>query len=92
MAAEQKSLEERKAVLAQQIQMAVARGGRIESQSDTTAVIVMGKPVNHLLHFFVGLFTLGFWWIVWIVLAITGGEKRQMISVDELGNAIVQRA
>lgn len=92
MTTQQKSADERKALLAQQIQMAVASGGRVESQSDTMAVIVSGKPVNHILHFFIGLFTLGLWWIVWIILAITGGEKRQMVTVDEFGNVLVQKA
>ena len=86
-----KTLEERKAILAQQIQMAVVQGGRVESQSDNIAVVVRGKPVNHLLHFLIGVFTCGLWWIAWLVIAITGGEKRQMITVDEFGNVLVQR-
>jgi hypothetical protein len=91
MAEQQKTLEERKAILAQQIQQAVVKGGRVESQSDTMAVIIYGKPVNHLLHFFIGLFTVGLWWIVWLVLALTGGEKREMITIDEFGNVLVQK-
>ena len=90
--AEQKTLEERKAVLAEQVKKAVKRGGRIESQNDTMAVLVSGKRVNHILHFIVGLFTFGVWWIVWISLALTGGEKRRMISVDDYGETRVQRA
>ena len=86
-----KTVEERKAILAQQIQMAVVQGGRVESQSDNIAVVVRGKPVNHLLHFLIGVFTCGLWWIAWLVIAITGGEKRQMITVDEFGNVLVQR-
>lgn len=91
-APESASLEKRKEVLSRQIQTAVAKGGRIESQSDTVAIVVTGKKVNHLLHFIIGIFTLGFWWIVWIILAISGGEKRQMITVDEFGRPLVQRA
>ena len=86
-----KTLMERKETLARQIQMAVTRGGRVESQSDTNAVMVTGKPVNHLLHFFIGVFTCGLWWIAWLILAVTGGEKREMITVDDWGNASVQR-
>ena len=91
MAEQQKTLEERKAILAQHIQQAVVKGGRVESQSETMAVIVYGKPVNHLLHFFIGLFTVGLWWIVWLILVLTGGEKREMITVDEFGNVLVQK-
>jgi hypothetical protein len=53
--------------------------------------MVKGKPVNNVLHFFIGLFTLGVWWLVWIVLALTGGEKREMLTVDEWGNVAVQK-
>jgi hypothetical protein len=86
------SLEDRKRILAQQIQQAIARGGRVQSQSDTMAVIVHGHPVNHLLHFILGIFTFGLWWIVWIILAVSGGEKREMITVDEMGAVNVRRA
>ena len=87
-----KTLEERKALLAQNVYPAVAAGARIESQSDTMAVLVRGKKVNHILHFLIGIFTLGFWWIVWLILAITGGEKRQLITVDDYGNVLTQKA
>ena len=70
----------------------IARGGRVESQSDAMAVIVHGRRVNHLLHFIIGILTLGFWWFVWIALALLGGEKRWMITVDERGNMSRQRA
>ena len=54
----------------------VMQGARVESDAAYQAVLVSGGRVNHLLHFFVGVFTCGWWWIVWIFLAITGGEKR----------------
>jgi hypothetical protein len=87
----QKTADERKALLANTLQGQVARGGRIESQGDFQAVVVTGHRTNHLLHFFIGLFTLGVWWIVWFFIAIFGGEKRQMITVDDLGNTFVQK-
>ena len=92
MAADAKSMEERNQILAQQVQMEIARGGRVESQSDAMAVIVHGRRVNHLLHFIIGILTLGFWWFVWIALALLGGEKRWLITVDERGNMSRQRA
>lgn len=87
-----KTPDERKAAIGQQIMREVAQGGRVESQGDYMAVLVYGKRVNHLLHFFVGLFTFGFWWIVWIFMAIFGGEKRKMVQVDDFGNVMVQKA
>jgi hypothetical protein len=78
--------DERRALLAQRIAVAVRGGARVESQSDYQAVVVSGHRVNHVLHFLIGLLTIGLWWIVWVALAIFGGEKRQMIQVDDWGN------
>ena len=91
LAQSEKSPEERKALLANTLQGQVAGGARIESQGDFQAVVVSGHRVNHLLHFFIGLFTLGLWWIVWFFIAIFGGEKRRMINVDQFGNVFVQK-
>ena len=44
----------------------------------------------HILHFVIGLFTLGIWWLVWVALALFGGEKRMSVGVDEWGNTNVQ--
>jgi len=86
-----KTVDERKQLLAQTVRMAIARGGAVQSQSDFEAVILYGKPVNHILHLILCLCTCGIWWLVWIVLGLSGGEKREMIIVDEWGNVAVQR-
>jgi hypothetical protein len=86
-----RSPDERKALLAQQLQSAAARGLRVESQSDYQAVLVEGKSVNHTLHAILTIFTCLLWGIVWIVIAVTGGEKREMIVVDEFGNVQLQK-
>lgn len=86
-----RTADERKAILAQQLQSAAARGLRIESQSDFQAVLVEGQPVNHTLHAILTIFTCLLWGIVWAVIAGTGGEKRQMIVVDEFGNVQWQK-
>jgi hypothetical protein len=83
---ERKTPEERRAILAQQVQFAAARGRRIESQSDYQAVLVTGQPVNHTLHAILTIFTCLLWGIVWAIIAGTGGEKREMVVVDEFGN------
>ncbi len=87
----EKTPGERKELLARTIQGQVAAGGRIESQSDFQAVIVKGKPVNNVLQLILTLVTFFLWAPVWIALAIFGGEKRSMVSVDEYGNASVQK-
>lgn len=86
-----KSGQERKALLAQALQTQVVSGGRIESQSEFQAVIITGRRVNHVLHLLIGFITFFLWWIVWIVLALSGGEKRKLVSVDEFGNVLVQK-
>jgi len=86
-----KSSDERKVLLANTLQGQVASGARIESQGDFQAVVIRGHRPNHLLHFLIGIFTLGLWWIVWFFIALFGGEKRQMINVDQFGNVFVQK-
>jgi hypothetical protein len=82
---------QRTQLLARAIQGQVVGGSRVESQGPYNAVLVRGTKVNHVLHFFLSVFTAGLWAIVWIILAITGGEKRSMITVDDYGNVLVQK-
>jgi hypothetical protein len=88
-----KSVEERQAVLAQEVARLVAYGDfRIEAQAETMAVMARGHRVNHLLHFYIGVFTLGVWWFTgWPALAIFGGEKRSIVAVDDYGNVLNQK-
>ncbi len=87
---EPKPLEERKAILSKHVASAVASGARIESQSDTMAVLVTGKRVNHILHFLLGFVTFFMWWLVWLYFGITGGEKRRVVTVDEYGTSWIK--
>lgn len=86
-----KSAEERKELLARQIQSAAATGARVETQSDFQAIVVRGKPVNHVLHGLITLFTIGIWAIGWLIIGLTGGEKREMLVVDDWGNPNIQK-
>jgi hypothetical protein len=90
VSATHRTADERKVILSQQLQTAAARGLRIESQSDFQAVLVEGKPVNHVLHAILTIFTCLLWGIVWAIIAATGGETRQMVVVDEFGNVLWQ--
>jgi len=87
----EKTLTERKVLLAHTLQGQVAGGARIESQGDFQAVVIKGHRPNHLLHFVIGIFTFGLWWIVWLFITIFGGESRQLINVDQFGNVLVQK-
>ncbi len=82
--------DQRRETQARAVANQVMQGKRVESQSDYSAVMVRGNRVNHLLHFLIGFPTFGLWWIVWIVIALTGGEKRSIIQTDEFGNVRVE--
>lgn len=85
-------MEQRGGQLARTISTQLALGNRrIESQSDFSAVIVQGKPVNHVLHLILSVLTFGFWIIVWILMAVGGGEQREMLTVDEYGFTSIQK-
>lgn len=86
-----KSAEERKEALARAIHTQVAQGARVESQGDYQAILVKGHRPNHLLHFVIGIFTLGLWWFVWLGVVVLGGERRMSVNVDEWGNTNVQK-
>lgn len=82
--------ETKKRNLAMAIQREVAAGQRVESQTDLNAILVSGKPINHILHLILTLVTCGVWAIVWIVLAFVGGERRIVLNVDDYGNVLRQ--
>jgi len=42
--------------------------------------------VNHILHLLLTVFLCGFWLPVWLLVAVTGGEKRSVLAVDQCGN------
>lgn len=60
--------------------------GRIESVLPYSAVVVTGRPVNHVLHLLASVFLCGLWIPVWFVIAARGGEKRWVLSVDPCAN------
>jgi hypothetical protein len=80
---------DRPRALANSIRQHVAQGWRVESQTDTDAILVRGQRCNHVLHLILSLVTFGIWAIVWIIMAIISGERRMSISVDEFGNTLV---
>jgi hypothetical protein len=78
-------------MLAQQVaSMVASRGARVESQSEFQAVLATGQPVNHVLHAIIFFCTCGIWLLPWILLALFGGVKRNLVAVDDFGNVNVQ--
>jgi hypothetical protein len=74
-----------RAILGNAIMRQVALGWRIESQVDNQAVMASGGEVNHLGHFVASVLTCGAWLPVWVILGLTGAEKRLSITVDPHG-------
>jgi hypothetical protein len=84
--------ERRKAVLAAKVASEVARGMRVESQTDFQAILVSGNRPNHILHLLLSIVTLGLWLIVWLIIGAGGGERRKVVSVDEYGRVLEAKA
>lgn len=78
-------VEQRRAALEVRVQQLFAYGWVAEQVSDTTATLVRGKPVNHILHLLLTVFTCGLWAVVWLILALGGGQKRIQAHVDPWG-------
>lgn len=79
--------EVRARALAAAVQAEVSKGARVDSQSPYQAVLVHGRPVNHVLHLILTLVTCLAWGLVWLALVVFGGEKRISVTVDDYGVA-----
>jgi hypothetical protein len=86
---EPKSGEERRAALALTVGNEVAKGWRVESQTDYQAVLAKGKRTSHGLHLFLSIITLGLWLIVWAIVWFVNREQREIVRVDEYGGTSV---
>jgi hypothetical protein len=82
------SLDERRSILQGVLRSDTQNGWQVISQTDTTAQLKKGKHTSHLLHLILTIVTLGLWLLVWIPLAIFGGEKQRYVQVDEWGNVV----
>lgn len=80
-----RNLEERKKLLERFAITEVARGWRLISQTDEIVVLECGKRPNHILHFLLCIPTLGFWIIIWLVLAFSMNIKRKTYTINEYG-------
>lgn len=83
--------QERKEKLAREIEAHVRDGYRVETQGDYQAVVLKGHRANHVLHLILSLVTLGAWLLVWLLVAVFGGERRILITVDPEGVTAVKR-
>lgn len=89
----QLSPKERSDLLDQNLMAMAANGARVINRSGDAAVILTGKPVNHVLHLLITIFcTCGLWVPVWLALVVFGGEKRSTVSVDPYGQVLTVKA
>ena len=79
------SEEQRTKIFEEKIMMYQANGKRLESQIGFQAVLVTEKKPNHLLHLLLTLVTGGLWALIWIYLALTSKDLREILQVDEFG-------
>jgi hypothetical protein len=80
--------EHRRAALNRALQVRGALGWRLVARSDFQATIVKGNRLNNTLHLILTIITVGLWGIVWILLALFGGIKRRVVTIDEYGNFV----
>lgn len=79
--------QQRKDALEQALVLITSRGGRVLATTSTTASVVVGQPVNHVVHLLATVFLCGLWLPAWAYIASTEGEKHMTVSVDEHGVA-----
>ena len=66
-----------------------ARRARVLSESDSWAVIARGRPVNHVLHLLLTIFTCGLWGLAWLLMVALAGERR--VTVTSTPHGIVEQ-
>jgi hypothetical protein len=85
-----RSVVQREAILQKKILQYVGMGYEVQMQSDFQAVLSYNKRPNHILHFFLTILLIGFWLIVWIIIALKNHKYYLTITVDEFGNTRFQ--
>jgi hypothetical protein len=77
--------ERLRVILGTAIMRQVALGWRIESQFADHAVMATGNEVNHPVHLLATILTCGAWVPIWVIMGVTGNERRVTITVDPNG-------
>ncbi|MFD5820252.1 hypothetical protein [Streptomyces sp. NPDC127038] len=84
--------QQQRLILDWAVNQRIASGWRVESRSETQAVMVRGKPVNHVLHAILTVVTCLLWGIVWLILATTNRMERVALTVDASGHVVAVAA
>ena len=86
------STRERQQIMNEKIIMCQADGKSLESVEDFQAVLVTQNKTNHVLHLVISIFTGGLWLPVWLLIALTKKNRREILQVDESGMASLKPA
>ncbi|MFI5992532.1 hypothetical protein ACIBAC_11850 [Streptomyces sp. NPDC051362] len=86
------SEEQRRLALDWAVNQRVASGWRVESRSETQAIMVRGARINHTLHLILTLVTCLLWGIVWAILSATNRVERVALTVDAHGGVLTVNA
>lgn len=70
---------------AQRVDGCMAKGYRVESQTETAATLAKGERVNHVLHLILSIVTLGWWPIGCALLACFGDRTYVTVQVGPAG-------
>ena len=74
------------ASLAGEVNQRVRIGWRVESTLPGQVVMVRGRRPNHILHLLLSVLTLGWWLIVWLIIAASVKETRTVLTVNPDGS------
>ena len=55
-------------------------GWRPEFETATHVFLVKGQPITHLLHLLLSVITFGVWLLVWLAIAMFGGQRRRTVT------------
>jgi hypothetical protein len=80
-----RTLEQRNQILRERIAAARESGAWVDFRAETMAVIVRGKPIDHMKHLMMVGATLGLWIPIWGAYLMFKGERRFKLDVDEIG-------
>lgn len=86
------SFQERNAILDQQLIMMTSHGSQVLTHGDSWAVVTTGRPLNHVLHLLLSVFTCGFWVLVWLLMTAFAGNRQTTVHVNEYGEVFFNQA
>ena len=79
--------------LALRIATYTQRGYLVQSQTSSQVVLVRPKTkINHLLHFFISVFTLGLWIFGWIFVVLSKKRTKSVILHVNPDGSIVEQS